>query len=93
MPLSSRDRRFLSVLSSLQMYLLLLAGMVLLYLLCTPPEKMNLAVCVLGVALSGVFWLTQRLMTLVSQLDFELTRLSNAVQESLPDESKRRLSS
>ena len=91
MPLTTRDRRFLQAIERLKLYLLVLAVAVLLYLLWTPRNEIQMATSILGVALCGVFWLTQRLLTFISALDLELTRIVKVLQRTLPEEQRKEL--
>lgn len=91
MPLNPGDRKFLQTIDRMKVYLLVIAGGVLAYLLLVPSSQIHMATSVLGIALCGVFWLTQRLLSFVSQLDHELTRLVNAVKGSLTEEERKRL--
>lgn len=90
MPLSHRDRHFLQTVERLKIYLLLIAGAVFLYLLFVPSNEIQMTTSVVGFALCGIFWLTQRLLSLVSLLDLELTRLLNAVKRVLPEDDQKR---
>ena len=80
MPLNSRDRRFLQTVDRLKLYLLLM-----------PSSEIQMATSVLGVALCGVFWLTQRLLSFITLLDLELTRVVNAVKRTLTDAQRKEL--
>jgi hypothetical protein len=91
MPLSSRDRRFLETIERLKVYLLLLAAAVFIYLVLIPTNEIQMATSVVGITLCGVFWLTQRLLSFITQLDLELTRILNALKQSLPEEQRRQL--
>ena len=91
MPLNSRDRRFLQTVDRLKLYLLLMAVGVFLYLLLMPSSEIQMATSVLGVALCGVFWLTQQLLSFITTLDLELTRVVNAVKRTLTDAQRKEL--
>ncbi|MBI4341404.1 MAG: hypothetical protein HY598_03885 [Candidatus Omnitrophica bacterium] len=91
MPLTKKDRSFLEAVERMKVLLLLLAAAVFLYLLLTPSSEIQAATSVIGLALCGVFWLTQRLLFFVTQLDHELTRIVNALRRTLPDEQQREL--
>jgi len=91
MPLTPADRRFLQAIDRLKIYLLGLAVVVFLFLLYTPPGEIQLTTSVVGLALCGVFWLTQRLLTLVTLLDLELTKAIEALKRALPEEQRREL--
>lgn len=91
MPLSERDRQFLQRIDRLRVYLLVMAGAVLLVFLLMPKEELQLATSVIGIALCGVFWLTQRLLTYISALDLELLRIMDTIQRLLPEEERRKL--
>lgn len=85
MPLAPSERRFLETIERFKIYLLLMAGMVFLFLLLTPQEEIRAVTSVIGMALCGIFWLTQRLLTYISILDLELTQVVQAVKRSLPE--------
>ena len=91
MPLNSRDRKFLQTVDRLKLYLLLMAVSVFIFLLLAPSGEMHMATSVLGMALCGVFWLTQRLLTFVALLDRELTQIVSTVTRSLPEEQRKEL--
>ena len=91
MPLTTGDRRFLQTIEHLKVYLLLMALAVFLYLLFVPADEIRAATSVIGVALCGVFWLTQRLLTFITLLDLELTRILNALRHSLPEAQRKEL--
>ena len=89
MPLTIRDRRFLQAIERMKVLLLLLAIAVFIYLLCVPSSEIQAATSILGLALCGVFWLTQRLLTFITELDHELTRVVNVISRTLsPDQQK-----
>ena len=89
MPLSHRDRKFLERISQLKLYLLLMAIGVFVFLLVMPSSEIQMTTSVIGVALCGVFWLTQRLLHFITQLDLELTRVVNTLKHALtPDQQK-----
>jgi len=89
MPLNSIDRQFLQTVDRFKVYLLLIATCVLIFLLLTPAEEMRLATAVIGVALCGIFWLTQRLLSYITVLDIELNRIAKIVKEQLPEEKRK----
>jgi hypothetical protein len=89
MPLSSSDRQFLNVVQRLKIYLLVLAAAVFVFLLLAPEAEVQSATSIVGVALCGVFWLTQRLLSFISLLDLELTRVVNVLRRTLPEEQRR----
>ena len=91
MPLRQADRRFLELVSRLKIYVLLMALAVFALLMLTPPSEIHAATTVLGVVLCGVFWLTQRLLSFVTMLDFELTRVINVLKRSLTPEQQQEL--
>ena len=91
MPLSAQDRRFLKNVGRLKAYILVMAAAVFLYLLLAPSSEMQMTTSVMGLALCGVFWLTQRLLTFISLLDLELMRVANAVKRSLTEEQRKEL--
>jgi hypothetical protein len=91
MPLNEKDRRFLQVVDRLKVYLLIMAVTVFLYLLFAPSSEKQMTTSVIGLALCGVFWLTQRLLSFITALDLELTRVVNAVKRSLPEDQRKEL--
>lgn len=91
MPLDTRDRRFLQTIDRFKVYLLLMASGVFIFLLVVPSGEIQMATSVLGLALCGVFWLTQRLLSFISQLDLELTRVVNTLKHTLPPDQQREL--
>lgn len=84
MPLTPADRRFLRVVDRFKIYLLGLAAAVLLFLLLTPPGEIQMATSVIGVVLCGIFWLTQRLLSLITVLDLELTKAIDVLKRAIP---------
>lgn len=91
MPLTEKERRLLGRVEHLKVYLLLVAGAVFLYLLFVPADELKMATAVVGMALCGVFWLTQRLLAFISLLDLELTRIMNVLKRTLPEEQRKEL--
>ena len=91
MPLTQGDRRFLNTVNRLKFYLLLLAIAVFLYLLLVPSGEIQMATSIIGMALCGVFWLTQRLLSFISLLDLELTRVVNVLKRTLSPEQQKEL--
>jgi hypothetical protein len=89
MALAPRDRKFLHTVDRFKVYLLVIAGGVLLFLLITPGQETRLVTSVIGVVLCGIFWLTQRLLSYITVLDLELSRLANAIKRSLTEEERR----
>ena len=85
MPLTKSEREFLHVVDRMKIYVLLLALAVLLYLLLIPTTEASLTTFVLGLALCGVFWLTHRLLSIITTLDLELTRVTNSLKHCLPE--------
>ena len=71
MLLTSHDRKFLRRVNWLKGYLLAMAIVLFIYLAFTPRVETTL----LAAILCGVFWLTQRLLSLITVLDRELTYL------------------
>ena len=89
MPLSSRDRKFLQAIERMKLLLIILAIVVFIYLLCVPSTEKQAATSILGLALCGVFWLTQQLLTFITELDHELTRVVHVISRTLsPDQQK-----
>lgn len=91
MPLTPNDRKFLQIVDRFRIYLLGLGLAVLIYLLCTPVSELQMATSILGVALCGVFWLTQRLLSLITLLDLELTKVVTVLKKTLPEDQRREL--
>jgi len=91
MPLRKGDRVFLHSVDRFKVYLLLIAICVLIFLLMTPAEEMRLPTAVIGVALCGIFWLTQRLLSYITVLDIELTRIAKVIRDELPEEHRKKL--
>ena len=89
MPLSEKDRRFLQAVDRLKVYVLLLALAVFVYLLVAPAGEIQMATSILGLALCGVFWLTQRLLTCISALDYELTSVVKSLKGLVQDDRGR----
>jgi hypothetical protein len=73
----------LQTVDRLKLYLLVLALVVFVYVLCLPSSEIHPTTSILGIALCGMFWLTQRLLSLITLLDLELTRAVNALKRSL----------
>ena len=88
MPLTRQDRQLVQAVDRLKIYLLLTGGAILIYLLLMPPGDIQMPTSVLGVTLCGMFWLTQKLLSLIDALDLELTRLADSVKRSLTKERK-----
>ena len=91
MPLNPNDRRFLRTVDRLKLYLLLVAGAVFLYLLFVPAREIQMTTSVIGLALCAIFWLTQRLLSCITLLDVELTRVINVVKRILPEDQQKDL--
>lgn len=91
MPLTAHDRRFLQTIERMKVLLVLLAGSVFLYLLFVPSNEIQLTTSIIGMALCGVFWLTQRLLTFIAQLDHELNRVVNVLRRTLPPDQQKEL--
>ena len=89
MPLTPADRRFLKAADHFKIYLLLLGVVVLVFLVCAPTQEVQMGVAVMGVALCSMFWLTQRLLTVITILDLELTKAIEALKRALPAELHR----
>ena len=92
MPLTPKDRVLLNRINYLKLYLLLLAIAVFIYLLFLPASELQMATSVVGMALCGVFWVTHKLLTFISLLDVELTRVINTLKRVLPEEQRRSFS-
>ena len=91
MPLEPGDRRFIEAVERLKVYLLLMAIAVFIFLLVVPQTEIQMATSVIGIALCGVFWLTQRLLSFITQLDLELTRVVNVLKRTLPEHERKQL--
>lgn len=91
MPLSARDRQFLEVVERLKIYLLVMAAAILIFLLVVPQTEIQMATSIMGMALCGVFWLTQRLLSFITLLDLELTRMINVLKRTLPEDQRKTL--
>ena len=89
MPLTQRDRIFLDAIDRLKVYILIMAFGVFVYLLLRPPGEIQLTASLLSVTLCYTFWLTQRLLSLISLLDVELTSTISAVKRVLPKDHLR----
>lgn len=89
MPLSPDDRRFLQTAGRLKIYVLTMALAVFGLLLLTPSQEIQLATSIIGIALCGVFWLTSRLLSLITLLDQELARAVTTLKRTLPPEQQR----
>jgi len=61
-----------------------IAGAVLIYLLYTPTSQIHLATTIVAIALCWLLWITQRLLTLLTILDLELTKVTEALKRTLP---------
>ena len=91
MPLNPNDRQFLHAIDRLKVYLLMMAIGVFILLLVVPSSEIQMATSIIGMALCGVFWITQRLLTFISQLDLELTRVVNTLKHTLPPDQQKEL--
>ena len=89
MPLTRKDRILLNRINHLKLYLLLLAFAVFIYLLFLPASELQMATSVVGMALCGVFWVTHKLLTFISLLDVELTRVLNTLKRLVPEEQRK----
>ncbi len=89
MPLGPGERKFLQAIDRIKMYLLAMAIAIFIYLLLTPSNEMQMATSILGLTLCVVFWVTQRLLSLITSLDTELTRALNTLKHCLPKEQQK----
>ena len=89
MPLAPNDRKFLEAVERLKLYLLIMAFAVFILLLVVPTTEIQMVTSVVGFALCGVFWLTQRLLTFITLLDMELTRVVNVLKRTLPENERK----
>ena len=74
-----------------KLYVLVIAVGVFFYLLVVPSNEIQMVTAVLGMALCGIFWLTQKLLSFITELDSELTRVVTAVKSTLTEEQRRQL--
>ena len=91
MSLHRSDRAFLQRVDRFKLYVLVIAVGVFFYLLIVPSNEIQMVTAVLGMALCGIFWLTQKLLSFITELDSELTRVVNAVKSTLTEEQRRQL--
>ena len=91
MSLNRGDRAFLQRVDRFKLYVLVIAVGVFFYLLVVPSNEIQMVTAILGMALCGIFWLTQRLLSFITELDSELTRVVNAVKSTLTEEQRRQL--
>ena len=91
MSLNRSDRTFLQRVDRFKLYILVIAVGVFFYLLVVPSNEIQMVTAVIGMALCGIFWLTQKLLSFIAELDSELTRVVNAVKSTLTDEQRRQL--
>jgi predicted membrane channel-forming protein YqfA (hemolysin III family) len=91
MPLTEGDRKFLQTVDHLKFYILIMAFGVLVFLLLAPKNEIQMATAVLGIALCGVFWLTQRLLSFITSMDVEMTRVLNVLKRTLPEAERKEL--
>jgi hypothetical protein len=89
MPLEPSDRKFIEVVERLKLYILAMAVAIFIFLLVVPATEIQTATSIIGIALCGVFWLTQRLLSFITQLDLELTRVVNVLKRTLPEEERK----
>ncbi len=89
MPLTSRDRKFLQAVDRLKVYLLVIAVGMIIFVLVTPMNQMHAATSLIGIVLCVMFGVTQQLLSFITILDMELSRLSDAVLRSMPEEQRR----
>ena len=91
MPLTPKDRTFLKRIDHLKAYLLVMAIAIFVYLLFVPVNELQAATSIIGISLCAVFWVTQRLLSFISVLDLELTRILNVLKRTLPPEQQKEL--
>jgi hypothetical protein len=91
MPLNKKDRVFISVVSRLKILVLVIAALTLVFILVTPPSEIQAATTVLGIALCGLFYMTQRLLSFITDMDFEISRLTDVIKSTLTEEQRQRL--
>jgi len=91
MPLTGKDREFLRRIDHLKLYVLLTAVAIFVYLLFIPASELQMATSIVGLALCGIFWVTQRLLSFITLLDLELTRIMNVLKRTLPEAQRKEL--
>jgi len=91
MPLSPTDRRFLQMIERLKLSILVLGLAVFWFVLSIPASQLSLATSLVIFVLCGLLWATQRLLTLVTVLDLELTKAITALKHALPKEQPREI--
>lgn len=91
MPLTGKDREFLRRVGHLKIYVLSTAIAICVYLLFTPVSEIQMATSVVGLVLCTIFWVTQRLLSFITLLDLELTRIMNVLKRTLPEEQRKEL--
>ena len=91
MPLKPSDRQFLEVVERLKIYLLIMAAAIFVFLLVVPQTEIQMATSIIGIALCGVFWLTQRLLSVITLLDLELMRMVNVLKRTLSEDQRKEL--
>ena len=91
MPLNRSDRSFLQRVDRFKLYILVIAVGVFFYLLVVPSNEIQMVTAVIGMALCGIFWLTQKLLSFIAELDSELTRVVNVIKGTLTEEQRRQL--
>ena len=88
MPLTPADRRFLRVVDRLKVYVLALAVAVFLLVLLTPQTKLTLPTATVICATTGLLWALERLLSLVTVLDLELKKVTDALKRAVPHGSR-----
>ena len=91
MPLKPSDRQFLEAVERLKIYLLIMAAAIFVFLLVVPQTEIQMATSIIGIALCGVFWLTQRLLSVITLLDLELMRMVNVLKRTLSEDQRKEL--
>jgi hypothetical protein len=92
MPLTTGDRKFLNLIDRLKIYLLGLAIAIFLFLLLTPSDEIRTSTSIIGLALCGTFWLTQRLLTYITFMDIELNKVIATLKKVVPEEYAKEFS-
>ena len=84
MPLTPAERRFLRIVDRLKVYVLALAVAVFFLVLLTPQTKLTLPAATVICATAGLLWVVERLLSLLTVLDVELKRVTDALKQALP---------
>lgn len=88
MPLTSSERRFLSRCDRFKYLLVLLALTLLFYIVVTPVSDFSMPTFIIATAFCVTFWVTQRLITLITVLDVELAKTVRALQRLMSGQAE-----